>query len=365
MNKIKRRLIYLSVLLYIATILYYLILKKIIFNQKIRISKQLIIYPLIFFTFLCIFLQITFQTYHNIFNFLYLIFYLIFALYVNLFFPFSILFFCYLIKINLPFKISIFLFPIIGIIITIYGIYNSYQINIERIKINCPELKKKQLIICHLTDLHLGAINGKKLVKKIVTKIEKEENLDLIVITGDIVDGTSPLEENTFSSFKNIKIPIYYIYGNREKYSFYNETKILLNKTNFIHLNNKNINFKNLINLIGIDYDNSNNKITNLINQIIIKNNLPNILLYHIPIFEPLNLKKWNIFLMLSGHTHGGQFFPIHFIMYYKNKLFEGLYNYLNKYYVYCCSGVGTNGPPMRTFSKAKIGIITLENNNY
>ena len=364
MNKIKRRLIYLSFPLYFGTICYYLALNN-IFNEELIISYELIIYPLLFFTLLCLLLITTFNSYHKIFNFFYLIYYLIFGLYVNLFFPFSILFLLYILKINLSFKFSIILFPSSGLILTLYGIYNSFQIYIERIKINCPSLQAKQLTICHLTDLHLGAIIGIELVRKIVNIIQKEKNINLIIITGDIVDGSSPLHQNILSPFQKINIPIFYVKGNHEEYAFINEMKALLNNTNFVHLSNKTIQFNNLINLIGIDYDFPNYKVINTMQKILPKNNLPNILLYHVPIFKPFVLKNWNIFLMLSGHTHGGQFFPVHFILYYYCRMLDGLYNYLNQNFVYCCSGVGTNGPPMRTFCKAKIGIITLENNYF
>ena len=364
MNKIKRRVIYLSFPLYFGTICYYFTLKN-IFNEELIISYELITYPLLFFTLLCLILLITFNSYHKIFNFFYLIYYLIFGLYVNLLFPFSILIFFYILKINLSFKLSIILFPSSGLLLTLYGIYNSFQINIERIKINCPTLQTKKLTICHLTDFHLGSIIGKELVIKIVNIIKKEKNINLIIITGDIVDGSCPLNQDIFSPFQKINIPIYYIYGNHEKYSFINETKKLLNNTNFIHLSNKTIQFNNLINLIGIDYDFPHYKVINKLVKILPQNNLPNILLYHVPIFKPYVLKNWNIFLMLSGHTHGGQFFPIHLLQYYHYRILDGLYNYSNENFVYCCSGVGTNGPPMRTFCKAKIGIITLENNYF
>jgi predicted MPP superfamily phosphohydrolase len=361
MNKIKKRLIYLSFPLYLGTIFYYFTLKK-IFSEEIELTYQIIIYPLVFFSLLCITLLLSFDSYHKIFNFFYLLYYLIFGIYVNLSFPFSFLFLLFLLKIQLPFKLSLFVFPFSGIILTIYGIINSFIINIERIKIKCENLKCKKLTICHLTDLHLGSIIGKELIIKLVNIIKKEKNLDLIIITGDIVDGTCPLSKEIFYPFQKIKIPIYYINGNHEEYAFLEEMKKLFNSINFIHLSNKTIQFNNIVNLIGVDYDYPHNKAIQKMVNILPNNSLPNILLYHVPIFRPFVLKNWNIFLMLCGHTHGGQFFPIHLLQFYYYKILDGLYHHLGKYYVYCSSGVGTTGPPMRTFCQAKIGIITLEN---
>ena len=51
-------------------------------------------------------------------------------------------------------------------------------------------------------------------------------------------------------------------------------------------------------------------------------------------------------------------------VQYIVNPAFEGLHNFNNNNYIYCSSGVGTSGPPIRTMSKAKIGILNLTGNN-
>jgi predicted MPP superfamily phosphohydrolase len=51
-------------------------------------------------------------------------------------------------------------------------------------------------------------------------------------------------------------------------------------------------------------------------------------------------------------------------IQYIVSPAFEGLYNFNNSNYIYVASGVGTSGPPIRTMSKAKIGILNLVGNN-
>ena len=51
---------------------------------------------------------------------------------------------------------------------------------------------------------------------------------------------------------------------------------------------------------------------------------------------------------------------PTNIYIWSKNTVFNGLYKYLNKYFVYCVSGVGNSGPPLRTFTRANIGLITL-----
>ena len=120
------------------------------------------------------------------------------------------------------------------------------------------------------------------------------------------------------------------------------------------------------INLIGIDYDKNYKKVKNetipKLTNISKENNYINIMLSHIPFFKPEHLVKYNIFLFLCGHTHGAQMIPTNIYIWAKNTVFNGLYSHLDKYYVYCVSGVGNSGPPLRTFTRANIGLITLYN---
>ena len=102
-----------------------------------------------------------------------------------------------------------------------------------------------------------------------------------------------------------------------------------------------------------------------------INNDLPNIVLYHTPFIKVNDLKKYNIFLYLCGHMHGGQMFPFTLMKYCFGKkfIFEGLFkcednaiDNNNEYYLYCCAGTGSSGPIMgKTFVRPKIGIITIE----
>ena len=189
------------------------------------------------------------------------------------------------------------------------------------------------------------------------------EDIDFIVITGDIIDGDmfdNKITLDILSPFKDSKYDIYYVSGNHEEFTDKNRLFSFLEKVGIIHLDNKiKILEKYKINLIGIDYDKNYKKIKNeLIPDLCSKasknDNYINVALCHIPFFKAKDLKKYNIFLFLCGHTHGAQMIPA------KNTVFCGLYSYLDKYFVYCVSGVGNSGPPLRTFSRANIGLISL-----
>jgi predicted MPP superfamily phosphohydrolase len=69
--------------------------------------------------------------------------------------------------------------------------------------------------------------------------------------------------------------------------------------------------------------------------------------------------------LFLCGHTHGGQFFPLHIPTYFANTCLWGLYkSKISDNYVFVSQGVGLANVPMRTFTRSVISMITIENDN-
>jgi predicted MPP superfamily phosphohydrolase len=249
-----------------------------------------------------------------------------------------------------------------GIILSIIGIYNERNIRFDKCTIYTNNLKGK-LTICHVSDMHLGIVYGKSFVKKLVNKL-KEEKYDILVITGDICEGNLgkiKMKEDMLEPLKEIKVPKYYVTGNHEYFSDINETLNMIKNIGIKHLSNESIIFNNQINLIGIDYENPFKNQRKKLMEIIDKNSpLINICICHVPLFKPKDLIPYNIFLFLCGHTHGAQMIPTNIYIYLKSRVFNGLYNYLNKYYVYCASGVGTSEPPMRVVSRANIGLINI-----
>jgi predicted MPP superfamily phosphohydrolase len=64
--------------------------------------------------------------------------------------------------------------------------------------------------------------------------------------------------------------------------------------------------------------------------------------------------------LQLSGHTHGGQFFPLQPLAYLGNPYFAGLYRHSAHMHVFVSRGAGYFGPPLRLFAPADVALIRL-----
>ena len=270
------------------------------------------------------------------------------------------LYFCLSFFITVPYILSFFLMFIIPVIVCIYGVVNAKKINIDKINLKCPGFKRK-VTICHLSDIHLGAIHQKSMIQTIVTKIE-ELSPDIVVITGDLADGRLRVKSVWMSPFDYLTIPVLYITGNHEKLHGKAPMLTAVQGTKIQYIGNTTYEF-NGINFIGIDFEfNLKKRLREL--EFPKKNNekevVPNVLLYHIPLIKPKDLEEFDIFLLLAGHTHGGQVFPFQIPVYFANACFGGLYSW-NNHHIYVSTGVGTALPPMRVGSKSVIGMITIE----
>lgn len=266
--------------------------------------------------------------------------------------------------------INLLIYIIFGTGLSLLCIYTDNNPKFDKIKIKCSKLKGN-INIVHLTDLHLGGAYGKESVEIYVKMIlNLKEHIDFVVITGDLVDGNIKVTKEMLEPFYLIKCPVYYVTGNHEEFTWKDEfLNMIENHSNLIHLPNNLVTIDKRINLIGIDYKKNFNLIRAQLKNLIYEanNNLPNIFIHHIPIFKPDTLPDFNLFLVLCGHIHGGKCFPFTLIKFFFGRwltiIIEGLYIYQDKYFVYCCSGVGTSGPNSRCFVGANIGLISIEGN--
>lgn len=149
-------------------------------------------------------------------------------------------------------------------------------------------------------------------------------NADIVVLGGDIVDeGTSKEDmEYIFSVLGKInsKYGIYYVYGNhdRQQYrldAYYSNEELekTILENNIVIINDNYVNVTDNIVLLGReDYSFKRKKISEFNSDV--DNNDYLIMIDHQPVKYAENVDE-GIDLIVSGHTHGGQIFPIEFFI--------------------------------------------------
>lgn len=223
----------------------------------------------------------------------------------------------------------------------------------------------KNLSIVQLSDMH---IDNSTNINRIISIVETINSLnpDLIVITGDLIDG--PVSKNNHiiaQALKNLrsKYGVYAVTGNHEYYSGIKNFFELAKNCGICVLNDKTININEQMDLTGITDHSSARAKKNNPGSYIFMNKLDkkkiNILLSHRPYgFEMF--MKMGIDLQLSGHTHAGQIPPMDLIVQIFYKFPYGLYR-IGDSYIYTSSGTGIWGPPMRFLSDSEIVHIKIK----
>ncbi|PAF42517.1 metallophosphoesterase [Helicobacter sp. 11S02596-1] len=249
-----------------------------------------------------------------------------------------------------------------------YGIYNGNRTPVlKNISIPIANLSTP-LKIVQLSDVHIGGLIEESRVKNIV-QLVNEENPDIIVLTGDIVDTRLKNVARAVDELGNLRARygVYYVLGNHEYLHDIDNIIEKMKELGFHVLINQNVlisqNGVPLINIAG-NADLMGKRMGYLEPDLDktfagIESSVPTILLSHQPkIIEKLQNKPVDV--ILSGHTHGGQIFPFSLAVLLQQPYLMGLHKIGENRYVYINQGTGFWGPPMRVGTHSEISIIKL-----
>ena len=245
--------------------------------------------------------------------------------------------------------------------------HNARKIpDVKKVLIPIPNLHPnlKEFNIVQLTDFHIGQTIGLNYVEAVVEKVNSL-NPDVIVITGDLIDGfVDQLKEWVAPLAKlRAKYGIYYVTGNHEYYwdalgwIKYMESigcHYLANTNRSFLVGDANVVIAGLTDLSAGKFDESQ-QTDPLKSAIGASNNAHlKILLAHQPnsAFEAAKLGFYD--LQISGHTHGGQMWPGTWLIHLLQPFRPGLTLY-EKMWVYVSRGTGYWGPPARLGSDSEI----------
>ncbi|UCH88801.1 MAG: metallophosphoesterase [Thermoplasmata archaeon] len=246
---------------------------------------------------------------------------------------------------------------IITAILTAYGSINAQVARVREVKIRAGNLPpEKNLRIAHISDIHLGPVHGTGFLKRLVAKTNALKP-DVVLITGDLADGASKYTEESFAPLNDLNAPAFFTIGNHDIYAGLDWILELVGKTKVQILRNEAVELKN-IQIIGIDYGWGKGYVGSTLKPILIDRKKFSILLSHMPGgLEDAN--KAGVNLVLSGHTHGGQFIPIVIVAKLLWRYNKGLYKQ-NGTYLYTSQGIGTWGPPIRLGTNSEIALIRV-----
>ncbi len=241
------------------------------------------------------------------------------------------------------------------------------------------------LKIAQISDLHVGSTIRRRYVERVVARANAVQ-ADLVTVTGDLLDGWAErLTEhlNPLSGLQS-RHGVYYVTGNHEYYWDAHQTIDKIKQFGFVPLINESVPLK-----IGETHVLVSG-ITDPAGEMLSEDHIPDVaraarmvvaaqaahlnsdLHQGADVVKPLlrvllshrpdvyrEAEEHGFHLQLSGHTHGGQYFPYNLMMRFFHKFHRGLHQY-GRLAIYVNPGSGYWAPANRLGVPAEISVITL-----
>jgi len=222
--------------------------------------------------------------------------------------------------------------------------------------------------IAQISDIHVGPTIRAAYVKAIVTRVNSLQ-VDMVAVTGDLVDGrvdelaahVAPLAALTSSHGS------FFVTGNHEYYSGAHawiaelrrlDITVLLNQHVVLRHGGSELVVAGVTDYSAHHFDASHRSDPHLALEGSPSDAAMRLLLAHQPL-SAMAAADAGFHLQLSGHTHGGQFWPWNHFVRFQQPFTAGLHR-LQDLWVYTSRGTGYWGPPKRFGAPSEITRLRL-----
>ena len=251
------------------------------------------------------------------------------------------------------------------------GVWESVRVpDVHTVEISLPRLPAELdgLRLVQLSDLHASRLLQASWVDAVVEKTNAL-NPDLILITGDLIDGTPELRAQDVAPLRHLKARqgVFAIAGNHEYYASHPQWLAAFGDLGLRMLLNEHVvvNEKGQRLIVAGITDRAAERIAAPMPDLQAALagapvDAVTILMAHRPEGARKNAEG-GVDLQLSGHTHGGQVLGLHYVTQYANDgLVSGRYT-IGDMQLYVSNGTGLwNGFPLRLGRPAEITQIVL-----
>lgn len=267
---------------------------------------------------------------------------------------------------------------IISLIILGYGYYNMAHVREKDYTIHTEKNISRDYKVAMLSDLHFETTMGTEKLTEYCKEIQGAKP-DMLLLCGDIFDESTSEKgiSEALQILGSVKTTygVYYVYGNHERYRNHGYSQELsfgmedregqlleMAEEQGIHtLSDEVISLNDEFTLVGrIDKSSGRNKSTKDLIKDVDKEDFI-LLMDHQPV-ELQENQKAGVDLQLSGHTHGGQIWPIGLI---SDLLGFGEVNYgyerSGDFQIVVSSGIAGWGYPIRTGCHSEYLMLTIK----
>lgn len=261
--------------------------------------------------------------------------------------------------------------PLLALAVTLAGFVNARRVaRVVRVDVPIAGLPAELhgYSIAQVSDIHVGPTIKRAYLNAIVDRVNTLR-ADAIAVTGDLVDGSVQRLAAHVEPLRRLAAPdgVFFVTGNHEYYSGADEWIAEVRRLGLsVLLNGHVLRRRGAASLViaGVtDYSAHHVNPAHRSDPRAALAGAPQdaavkILLAHQPRSAPAALAA-GFDLQLSGHTHGGQFFPWNLFVPLQQPFVAGLHR-VKSLWVYTSRGTGYWGPPKRFGAPSEITLVRL-----
>jgi len=261
--------------------------------------------------------------------------------------------------------------PVLAVLATLIGLINARRVaRVVDVEIPIAGLPEELcgFTIAQISDIHVGPTIKRGYLDAIVNAVNALD-ADLIAVTGDLVDGSvRQLAPHTAPLARlRARHGTYFVTGNHEYYSNAHDwiaeirrlgVTVLLNEHVLLTHGNATLLLAGVTDYAAHHFDESHRSDPHKALLGAPDRAGAKVLLAHQPRSAEAAADA-GFDLQLSGHTHGGQFFPWNLLVPLQQPFTSGL-NRLRSLWVYTSRGTGYWGPPKRLWAPSEITHLRL-----
>lgn len=261
---------------------------------------------------------------------------------------------------------------VVSLVLAVWGYVEAMRVpRVRRVDVTLPRLGAglDGLRVVLLTDTHYGPINRERWSKR-VTEVVNGLDPDVVCHTGDIADGTVDQRRAQAAPLGDIRAVLArtYVTGNHEYFGEAQGWLDHMRELGWEPLHNRHVTVErggDRLVVAGVDdrtaagSGNPGHRADHAAALAGADPDLPVLLLAHQP-QQVTKAAEHGVDLQLSGHTHGGQIWPFHYLVRLDQPSVQGLTRHGDRTQLYTSRGTGFWGPPFRVFAPSEISVLTL-----
>ena len=260
----------------------------------------------------------------------------------------------------------------VALVLLIWGYAEARRVpRVRRVGVTLPRLGAglDGLRLVLLTDTHYGPIDRARWSRR-VTEVVNSLDADVVAHTGDIADGEVAQRREQAAPLADVRARLarVYVTGNHEYFSGAQRWVEHMASLGWEALHNRHIEVSRggaTLVIAGVDDRTAagsgvpGHHADHAAALAGADPDLPVLLLAHQP-QQVAGAVQHGIDLQISGHTHGGQIWPFHYLVRLDQPVLQGLTRHGARTQLYTSRGTGFWGPPFRIFAPSEITLLTL-----